>query len=233
MKNFTADTHLGAKHIHEFAVRPFSTRQKHDLHVISKINEYVKRDDELFVVGDFCNVDPLPYLKDIECDFVTLAVGNHDLEKYFHRFYRVIVADWVRLNAEYSVWVAHYPHVYWPASHRKSLHVYGHLHGVREACMNQMMPQRRSGDVGVDAARRMLGEYRPFNENEIINWLGRKEGHDQLAYYDSVDLVRKAISVDNDGNLGKYTKALTHRPPMIEEVETWVSGLVSQHCGHS
>jgi hypothetical protein len=42
------------------------------------------------------------------------------------------------------IFVSHYPHAYWPRSHKGCLHVYGHVHAEREATLDAALPGRRS-----------------------------------------------------------------------------------------
>jgi len=60
--------------------------------------------------------------------------------------------------------------------------VYGHCHFQREAYLDGIWPERRSMDVGVDSARHHLGEFRPFSEDEVVQILGQRKGHHDLAY---------------------------------------------------
>lgn len=55
--------------------------------------------------------------------------------------------------------------------------LYGHSHSTAEEWLNQMMPNRRSIDVGVDNAYKLLGEYKPFSYEEIVNIMASKKGH--------------------------------------------------------
>lgn len=37
-------------------------------------------------------------------------------------------------------------------------------------------------DVGVDNAKHLLGEYRPFSEDDIISILGAQPGHHPISF---------------------------------------------------
>lgn len=58
--------------------------------------------------------------------------------------------------------LSHYGHRVWHGSHKGWIHLYGHSHG-------SLPPYGKSIDVGVDSAKRILGEYRPFYLSEIVN----------------------------------------------------------------
>jgi hypothetical protein len=46
-------------------------------------------------------------------------------------------------------------------------------------------------DCGVDNALKLLGEIRPFSEDEIIDILGSRPGHDDVAWYEEQRKARK------------------------------------------
>jgi len=60
--------------------------------------------------------------------------------------------------------------------------LYGHIHdnAEKEAILDKAFPGRRSMDIGVDAAKRLLGEYRPFAESEVLSFIGARLGHEEL-----------------------------------------------------
>jgi hypothetical protein len=57
------------------------------------------------------------------------------------------------------------------------------MHRQREATLDVAFPGRRSMDVGVDNAKHLLGEYRPFSEDEVLEILLKRPGHDILSFY--------------------------------------------------
>jgi calcineurin-like phosphoesterase family protein len=65
----------------------------------------------------------------------------------------------------------------WDQSHRKSWNLYGHSHSGAENKLDQLFPDRKSMDIGVDNAFKILGEYRPFAFSEIQNLMNKKKGH--------------------------------------------------------
>jgi calcineurin-like phosphoesterase family protein len=54
----------------------------------------------------------------------------------------------------------HYPMLTWPHRKAGAIHVHGHSHGKR-------LPEQGRIDVGVDVAKIMFGEWRPFRAEEI------------------------------------------------------------------
>jgi calcineurin-like phosphoesterase family protein len=180
----TADTHFGSPEILNVASRSqFSTIEEHDDHLLSYINNLVHRNDRLIVAGDFGKEQ---YRHRITCKDVVLIRGNHD-KKNPKLFTRVLDGLSVRCPDGFKIWVSHYPHAYWDGSHNGHGHVYGHVHSLREQTLDNRFPERRSIDIGVDNAKRLLGEYRPFSLEEIHERLIRRIGHDQLSFYRVLD----------------------------------------------
>ena len=195
MRYYTADPHYAHEGVLEFCNRPFATVKDHDDCLVDEVNEIVKPEDELFILGDFCWSNgyrkPGHFLQRIKCRTVHLVWGNHDRENYRQNFstaedVRVLkLAEQITPNGQSSIqlFLSHYPHAFWPASHHGSLHLYGHCHDQREATLDAMSPGRRSMDCGVDTAKRLLGRFRPFSEIEILNLLLSRPGHDSVEFY--------------------------------------------------
>lgn len=63
---------------------------------------------------------------------------------------------------------SHYAHRVWDASHRGVMHLYGHSHG-------SIADYGKSMDIGIDVAKRLLGDYVPFPIEYIVKRLAKKE----------------------------------------------------------
>ncbi len=70
----------------------------------------------------------------------------------------------------------HYFNAVYDESHRGAYHAYGHSHAEIEEYADRLMPGRRSMDVGVDNAAKLLGEYRPFRLQEVLDLLSQRGG---------------------------------------------------------
>lgn len=159
MNFFTADLHLGHGNIIRHCDRPFSTVEEMDAVIIDAINDTVGPRDTLWILGDFCHRGPAAYRDRILCRTVRLLFGNHDRRGKCEAAGFASVADVaeVRLGLQ-RVWLSHYPHRSWPASHRGSWHLYGHVHGtLADASPNSL-------DVGVDA----VCDWSPWSEDELF-----------------------------------------------------------------
>lgn len=189
MRYFTSDQHFGHLTVldGEFTSRGqyFSSIEHHDSHLIDQINEIVQRNDELYVLGDFSLSTvraASKYRPKIRCRKVHLIMGNHD--KFSYRDFFSTAQDTLvtRIGPDRTpVFLSHYPHAYWPGSHRSPgwLHLYGHTHTQYEDHLDHVFPGRRSMECSVDNAMRLLGEYRPFSEEDVLRLLGNNPGHER------------------------------------------------------
>ena len=178
-----ADPHFQHEGVLQMSDRVFPTIDAHDDEVLENINSLVDRDDTLIIAGDFSWRAPDSYLERIRCRNIHIIIGNHDKPSIGRKVKVKSCADvgiWKMLC--HDVFVSHYPHCYWPASHYGSLHIYGHLHDQREETMDLAFPGRRAIDCGVDTAFRLFGKYRPFIDKELVDILMARPGHDPVEF---------------------------------------------------
>lgn len=206
MKFFTADPHFGHQSIIDtFSKRPFaSLEEMHDV-IIDGINTKVGRRDNLYILGDFalCSAESAGALrKRIKCKDVHLVFGNHD-RKSFGQFFSSARDTALVKCGDYKCFLSHYPHVFWPSSHHGSFHLYGHCHYMREAWISNLMPERRSMDVGLDAYFQEHGSFLPYSETEIVEKLLSRPGH--VGHHD----VEYERSVEENWNSIKKVETCT------------------------
>lgn len=181
---FTADTHFEhAALLNQKHMRPFVDDEWDEM-MLHQINSHVRRQDRLFILGDFAWKRPGYWRQKIRCRHVTLILGNHDNEPkcrnvFGGAFYR---SRTIKLF-DTRVFLSHYPAAYWDGSHKGWLHLYGHCHNQREETLNTIWPERRAMDVSPDTAFALLGEWRPFSDEEIYTILQVYEGHDPVDFY--------------------------------------------------
>lgn len=147
--------------------------------ILDRINETVGVDDTLYILGDFCfrGGKPADYLSRIVCQDVHLILGNHDKRSDY-----IDNLSAARIDVGFTsvqevkeiiycnqrIFLSHYPHRSWPASHKGSYHLYGHVHSKLDN--EDKKSSRRTLDVGVDntvSYGKMFGE--PFSFKEIQN----------------------------------------------------------------
>jgi calcineurin-like phosphoesterase family protein len=150
--------------------------------IINNINKMVGKNDTLYHLGDFCFAAKHNYYKvaanyrrRINCDKIVLIWGNHDHRVISDLFSSCHDLYDVTINNK-RVILCHYAMATFNGSHRGTLHCYGHSHSNLESWMDKVMPGRRSMDVGIDNAYKLVGEYRPFAFEEIEKILGNKPG---------------------------------------------------------
>lgn len=178
---FTSDTHLSHDAL-GLSFRQFETIEHHNDAIMDGINKAVGVHDRLFVLGDFCWRGEESWVAKIRCKNLHLIFGNHDKAKLGKLFKTAEDTSEVKIQGR-KVFLSHYPHAFWPASHHGSLHLYGHVHAQHEIPLDVLFPGRRSMDCGVDNAFRLVGEYRPFSEDEIVGMLADRPGHYHVKTY--------------------------------------------------
>jgi len=175
--------------------RLFPSIEEHDIHMMAQINKYVERDDELIIAGDWAWKNPGKYRMQVQCRNVRFVLGNHDpVQKcanvFGQLFERLRVSAHNRDRSDHVKCVVdHYPGAYWDGSHRGWCNLYGHVHSQREVFLDEVFPERRGLDVGVDNAYRLFGEYRPFSEYDVFDYMARRSGHDDIRFYDDFQVA--------------------------------------------
>jgi calcineurin-like phosphoesterase family protein len=173
----TADMHLQHENVLQFENRPFASIEEHDDVLLDNLNRMAGPKDSIIMCGDFAWRGEESLIARIRCKNVFFIVGNHDKAKVGKAFKYAADTAIIKLRGQ-SCFFSHYPHCYWPGSPRGAFHGYGHEHAGKEVILDSIWPQRRAMDVGVDNAFRLLGEYRPFTEDEFLDILSSRTGHD-------------------------------------------------------
>jgi calcineurin-like phosphoesterase family protein len=150
--------------------------------IIANINANVGTDDILWHLGDFAMPGKqryermCRYYRDrLHCQNIYLVWGNHDerfINKMFQKTYDKLTA---KINGQ-SIVMCHEAFAIWDKSHRGAWNLYGHSHAAAEKWLDEILPGRRSMDVGVDNAYRLTGEFRPFSFDEIRKIMEKRPG---------------------------------------------------------
>lgn len=160
---FTADLHLGHDNIRKYCHRPFASVTEMDSKILNNLNETVKPDDYLYILGDFAFRSAhsiMHYRSRIVCQNVVLILGNHDpyqkkgflrvpdpiLYQAFSVVDKAMTIVCFHNGLKYYVYLHHYACRTWDRSFHGSFHLYGHSHGQLPDD-----PNAYSMDVGVDA----------------------------------------------------------------------------------
>lgn len=175
----SSDWHLNHKNITgpkvsqwDNGYRNFDTTEEMNEIIIKAINNTVAWDDILYFLGDFCfgNHKLTPNWRNrINCQTIHVCRGNHDnyIDTYKESFTSIQDVLTFQYNKQ-NFFCSHYSHRVWLGSHKGYIHLYGHSH-------DSISDYSKSMDVGIDVAKRLTAEYRPFNIDEIVDIMKNKE----------------------------------------------------------
>lgn len=180
---FTSDTHFGHRRIIQYCNRPFDNVHIMDQVILDRINETVGINDTLYILGDFTfrGGKPIDYRSKINCKDVHLCLGNHDRRKDYETFRDGTISGFTSVQdvkeiiyCNQRIYLSHYAHRTWAASHKGSWMLYGHSHGKLD--YEDSISERKTLDVGVDNTMnygKMFGE--PWSFKELQKLFGKKQ----------------------------------------------------------
>lgn len=167
------------------ATRDFKSVEHMNTHIIEQINKYVLPNHHLFILGDLMfgdkNYDSL--FKSINCNNIYVLRGNHDNVERLTKACadnNVVYLGWrenVIINGKLCV-LSHEPILSWDSVGRNSYHFYGHVHdNIRtgKTLIHDYYNSIKAFDVGIDSAIQLLGEYKPFTYNYLIDIMDKRE----------------------------------------------------------
>jgi len=173
---FTSDTHFGHANIIKYSGRPFKDADHMNEELIKSWNNMISEEDEVYHLGDVSLTTPektQEILKRLNGK-IYLIKGNHEksvMMKSYNRDRFTWIKDLEEVQIEgQKIVLCHYSMRVWNKSHHGTWMLYGHSHGHLEGEV-----WGRSMDVGVDAAFKLFGEYRPFSLQEVTNILSKRE----------------------------------------------------------
>lgn len=187
----SSDCHYFHNNILRYCNRPFQNSDEMNEELIYQHNKIVKKDDIVYNLGDFTfrsvqgAVEVLKRLNGRH----RFIRGNHDewlFDKSNNNFdaFRSIQdellkqgstkekVEWVKDYYEFRengqlYCLFHFPLYTWHHSYKGAMHLYGHTH----ASIEDQRPNGRQMDVGVDNAKLITGDYRPFSLEEVTKIL--------------------------------------------------------------
>jgi calcineurin-like phosphoesterase family protein len=185
--------------------RDFEDEREMSEYIIEVFNRTMKADDVLYHLGDwsFGGLDNLwNFRKHLQVKTIHLMLGNHDKHiknnaELLNCFRNTnneetkgnitfLTSDTTHMRAsakdlftsvqsvlnvkhgKHNFFLSHYSHRVWEGSHKGVIHLYGHSH-------NTIPDYGKSMDVGIDVAKKILGDYRPFSIEEIIQIMDKKQ----------------------------------------------------------
>jgi calcineurin-like phosphoesterase family protein len=187
MKYFISDLHFGHNKMVTFPGRTSFTLEQWEKMYLDIINTKLTKDDFLYLLGDFA-FKPEKVKHKIKNKNVVLIHGNHDpsYEKCVRVFGKsnFFVTKDIKIKDK-NVFLSHYPHLAWPASHYGTFHLYGHVHDQRSEYWQQIpeLSEMRSMDVSPESYFRQYGEFGIFSEEQVYETLSKLKGHDNVEWY--------------------------------------------------
>lgn len=170
-KNITRGVSRWDRNNLEDSTRDFATTPEMTDHMINAINDSMKWDDHLFLLGDLLfhrkTIDDYVSLLDrFLCDNIYLLIGNHDNRDDIIRLthHKVkFIGDYLEIDVNKQlVCMSHYPMEKWNTRHGSSYMLHGHEHGN----LKRLRGSKRM-DVGIDNYFKLFKEYKPFSFNEV------------------------------------------------------------------
>lgn len=160
---FTADPHFGHQNIIKYCNRPWKYWDEMDEALIENFNSVVTDKDVVYLLGDIAFHKPVQdYMGRLRGKEHHLIMGNHDkMVHCMNMFHSISQVKALNIKGIPNIWLSHYAHRTWPASHYGSIHLFGHSHG-----MLHIEPGAKCIDVGVDA-----WNYKPVSLDEIIEYI--------------------------------------------------------------
>ena len=171
----TSDTHFGHENIIKYIDRPFQTIEEMDKTLINNINNTVGKDDELYILGDFCmngGYSKRSWYRDaIRCKKVHLILGNHDTRLIAHFKPSPFESEQDYCELKYKdvkFCLSHYPFLSWNGRDFNSIMCHGHIHSDARLNKINQWQQLRRFDVGVDA-----NNYTPVSLDYILDFFNK------------------------------------------------------------
>lgn len=169
MKLFTSDWHLNHKRVLEYCERPFDNMHDMECVFYENLKSIYRHGDILYYLGDLCFASKFYANNYIEwfsiygLNQVIYIFGNHDYS-FRNTIKNNKIVKWsgdlkvIHLHDGTKTYLCHFPIESWP----KGYMLHGHSHGNLEHKLSGRL------DVSIDNAYKLLGEYRPFTEDEVI-----------------------------------------------------------------
>lgn len=167
------DTDLDGNKVPSGGTRDFDTLEGMNQAILKGI-EVVGENDVLLHCGDVAfggKENIYEYVGKCKGD-IMLTAGNHDHHilkdpEIAGLFKSVRDIQYVQFKGQKIV-MCHYPMLVWHQSHKKTRLAYGHVHGSNPGV-------GKSQDVGVDVAKKLFNQYRPFTFAEFIKLTDDRE----------------------------------------------------------
>lgn len=184
------------------ACRKFNTLKEHDNTIIDSINKYVKKGDILYFLGDFSmggKNNVYKYRQMINCSTIHCCIGNHDLHieknctfdngSRAHDLFTSVNTRIQKKIGKTDFVMDHYAYRTWNKASRGAIMLHGHSHDslppyekllqiADDPYLYKTGDFYREMDVGLESAKTITGEWRPFHIDEIRSIMEKKNNLD-------------------------------------------------------
>ena len=229
MNYYIADLHFGHEKVIRMDGRPFGSREEMDRCMISRWNESVRPDDDVYIVGDFCIGAPrhaMEYLGRLN-GRKHLVVGHHDrniAEDPQVRAEFVSVGQIMEIrDADETVVLCHYPLVQWNRYFRGAWHIHGHVHNRRNEGYDYFLQnEERALNAGC-----MVNHYRPVTLAQLRK--NNREFREDRAYlWERYGKRRGPVELENGTWILPETNLFTGEKTMEKGDAHFI---LSEYCG--
>lgn len=172
----TADLHFAHENIIRYSKRNYNSIIEMNIDLIKRWNEKVKKNDIVFIVGDFCfgNKSAWVYFLSKLNGKKTLVIGNHDKDIPDKGIYLKDIEDIITIKSgDFTFILTHYPLLTWAGRNKNTFNLHGHVHTTKEGITgydSELTFSDKHYDVGVDN-----NDMYPISLEEIKNKLAKKQ----------------------------------------------------------
>ena len=157
----TADTHYFHHNIIKYCKRPFKSVEKMNNVLIDNHNDTVKKEDDIFIIGDFIWGNDKSRASSIVSRLngnIHLILGNHDNMKPFDYVNAGVKSVHTSLELEKNLYLAHDPAVRCTLPDNAVL-ICGHVHGLFKFLID-----KKVANCGVD-----IWDFKPIKLSELLS----------------------------------------------------------------
>lgn len=175
---FSSDFHFSHQRDFIYVARGFKSVEEHDAAILENINQTLKSQDTLYVLGDLIMGEQdksIEYLKQIHCQDIKIIIGNHDSKKKLELYstlpnLEILGYSYPIKVGKKIIFLSHYPTVTTNWSDEKNLwqrvvNLCGHTHTFEKTD-----PITGSFHVELDAWNN-----KPVSYEEIIEYIRREK----------------------------------------------------------
>lgn len=169
MNYYISDLHFGHEKIISLCHRPDNSIEEMNERVVHTINNTVKGNNKIYILGDVAcySFNPVNLLRKIDCEKI-LIVGNHDSrwmkESSFRHCFSHIENKMIVHDNEYKIFLSHYPMAEWDGYYKGIYQFYGHIHNSETGAAAVMSLYQNAVNVSLDCIQK------PRTAKELISY---------------------------------------------------------------